>query len=400
MKFRRDLIGTLAIQGVGAAAVFGAVILIGLLSGPTAQGHFSRVKSEIEFIVAISMFGMPQAVFYFLNSQRMSLVTAVKVSGILGIVSVAISSIYIGVTHSVDSLYMLLFAAASAAMVVHGMLRIVILVFSSTHFFNIVTTLPQVLLFILVVTINHGNALVGWVVPVIFFISYFIGCAFVWSILRVTNISENSVGAQGATLKELLKFGAAAWLVAALSTATAVFWLRHTEAALGQAAVGVFAMGLTIVQVVLTPFNYAAPLLYKRWMEAPDNSQAIRLAIILGIGSFLVISMLLLIQGQLPMLESVSAYSALIELKWAFAVAAAAEVMIRIVAVSTTSAGYPLAPALAESVRLALLGIAVGLGFANNLTAITIIWTLASVMACVTLLVAAKRKNKSRAQIT
>lgn len=192
-------------------------------------------------------------------------------------------------------------------------------------------------------------------------------------------------------------FGVAAWSVAALGSATAVFWLRHTESVLGPAAVGVFAMGLTLVQVVLTPFNYAAPLLFKRWMESPGASQATRWALLAGVGSFLVISMVLGIQGLFPMPESLSAYGALSALKWTFAVAAAAEVVIRIAAVATNAAGYPWAPALAEFVRIALLCIAVGLGFANDLTAIATLWATAAVLASATLLVTARRTTEARA---
>lgn len=387
---------TLVLQGVGAMAVFGAVVLLGSQLGPEAQGLFSRIKSELEFIAALSMFGMPQAVFFFLSSRRMNRPAALKMGALLALVCVAISSAYLVVSRSADALYWVLFALASAAVVVHGVLRVIVLASFTTRLFNLVTALPQVMILLLVFFVVVGGSLAPWMVAAIFLAAFCGGSAFAWAALRTTAEPAGEPAAGAASPRQLLAFGAATWVVAALSTATAVFWLRHTEAALGLAAVGVFSMGLTLVQLVLTPINYAAPLLFKRWMGSPDSSHAIRWTLLAGLGVLCLIAPVLEIQGFFPVPEALTAYSGLRELRWPFAFSAVAEAMMRIAAVAANAAGTPWAPVLSELVRIVVLSLAVGFGAASNLVSVATWWAAGAVLATIALLMAVRRMGAPR----
>ena len=68
MSLRRQLLASFLLQGAGAAAILLATLWLGLRRGPQVQGSFSHVKSEIEFVVAFAMFGLPQALFYYVKS--------------------------------------------------------------------------------------------------------------------------------------------------------------------------------------------------------------------------------------------------------------------------------------------------------------------------------------------
>ena len=70
MSFRRQVLWTLLLQGSGAVAMLAAMTLISRYLGPAELGHFSRVKAEVEFIGAIAMFGLPQALFYFVQTAK------------------------------------------------------------------------------------------------------------------------------------------------------------------------------------------------------------------------------------------------------------------------------------------------------------------------------------------
>lgn len=387
---------TLVLQGVGATAMFGAVVLIGSRLGPEAQGLFSRTKSEVEFIAALSLFGMPQAAFFFLSSRRLSRTAALRLGGLLTAVCVAASCAYLVGTRSVSALYLILFAGASASIVAHSILRVVVLALSTTRVFNLVTALPQVMVLLLVLAVIRGGSLAPWMVTAVLLVAFCAGSAFAWTAFGAPVVTPGKPSPNSASLKELFGFGAATWVVATLSTATAVFWLRHTEAVAGLTAVGIFSMGLALVQMVLTPFNYAAPLLFKRWMASPGSFSAIRSALLAGLVVFVVVAMALQIQGLFPLPKSLAAYGGLREMKWPFAFSAVAEVIMRIAGVAANAAGTPWAPALSELVRIAVLGIAVVLGAAANPVSLATMWAFAAVLAAVALLMAVRPVGETR----
>ena len=76
MSLKRQLLVSFALQGAGAAAVLLATLLLGARLGPEVQGGFSRIKAEVEFVAAFAMFGLPQALFFYVKSGSMSARTA------------------------------------------------------------------------------------------------------------------------------------------------------------------------------------------------------------------------------------------------------------------------------------------------------------------------------------
>lgn len=397
MRFRSQLLWTLAIQGGGAAAVLGAVVLLGSALGPQAQGLFSRSKTELEFITALALFGMPQAVFFFVSSGRMSRASALKVTGLLGCFAAVASLLYIGLTHSVNAPYLAMFAAASMAMVVHSMLRVLVLAEVGTRLFNTVTAAPQVALLLLVLVIVAAGSLTAWQVAAVFLIAFLFGCVVAWWGLRAHAVAAVDASSTTTKWKGVAAYGAAAWSVAVLNSAANVFWLRYIESVLGLAAVGVFAMGLVFVQVVLTPINYAVPLLFKRWIQLPGAASAVaRPALVSGFVTLVVIAPLLAIQGVLPMPVALRDYADLHDLRWTFGAIAVTEVVVRIAAVGANAAGRPWAPALAELVRLGVLAIAVSTGFAVLLPSMSAAWACGAALAAVAVLMAMRRTSESR----
>ena len=386
MSFRRELAWTLAVQGIGAAAVLASVLVVGTVLGPLSQGLFSRIKSELEFISALSMLGMPQAVFYFLRSDRMNQAAVLKITAWLSVATGIASLAYVAATHAVAWFEQLLFAAAAAAIVVHGMLRVLVLARSTTRSFNIVTLAPQILVFLQALAWVIGGELHAWNVPVAFLVAFVLGSALAWWVLK--SAPEHAASGNTQT-RQLLGYGLSAWLVAALSSLASVVWLRHIEAAQGLAAVGVFAMGLTAVQVVLTPFTYAAPLLFRRWVGSKAVSM-LRPALLSGLITAILLTVVVVALGNVPNALSLGNYASLRGLVWFFVSAAAAEVVVRVSAVAANAAGSPWTPALAELSRIALLASAIWIEAARTLPSLAAAWSVAAGLAAVTLMAGAR----------
>lgn len=78
MTLRSQLLSSFGLQGAGAASVLLATLAIGIVLGPEVQGGFSQTKSEIEFVAAFAMLGLPQALFFYVKSGGLDMRTAMR----------------------------------------------------------------------------------------------------------------------------------------------------------------------------------------------------------------------------------------------------------------------------------------------------------------------------------
>ncbi|MDP3610585.1 MAG: hypothetical protein Q8R98_01905, partial [Rubrivivax sp.] len=68
MSLRKQLLLAFGVQGAGAASVLLATVWLGAVQGPEQQGVFNRTKAEIEFVAALTLLGLPQALFFFVQA--------------------------------------------------------------------------------------------------------------------------------------------------------------------------------------------------------------------------------------------------------------------------------------------------------------------------------------------
>ena len=123
MGLRRELFRTMFVQGSGAAALLLAVLCIGATLGPEAQGHFNRTKAEVEFVAALAMLGLPQALFYFVRQTRLPLPRAMGIGATVAAAGACVAWVYAALAHGPGWLAGPLFAAAVGSCVWHGQLR-------------------------------------------------------------------------------------------------------------------------------------------------------------------------------------------------------------------------------------------------------------------------------------
>ena len=282
MTLRRQLAVSMFVQGAGAASVLGATLLLGASVGPEAQGGFSRTKAEIEFVAAFAMFGLPQALFFYLKSKRMSAKSAWRWAVGSALVSLLIAAGYAVVQHpGGEAGASTLLAFAIGFVVAHGQLRVLLLVLDRAAWFNAITALPQVLLLVGVAVVLAGwpvHTPVAW--PLLFAAAYGLASLVAW--VRVRSAAQTRVpAASPARWPDLARYGSAAWLSVVLTTAAILAAQRWVEGSQGAVALGRFTMAMTLVQVPLTPISYAAPLLFGRWMEQSGAHASRRLARVL-----------------------------------------------------------------------------------------------------------------------
>lgn len=370
MSLRRELLVSFAVQGAGAAAVLLATLLLGKGLGPEAQGVFSHVKAEVEFVCAFAMFGLPQALFFHVKSGGLSVRAALRWVAGCALLALPLAAAY-AAWRTQPAGVVALMALAVAAAVAHGILRALVLVRDRTAWFNVLTALPQVLVLAGVVAVLWaGDAgAPGWLA--LFAAANVASAAVAWLRLRRAP-PEAPHGEAG--WRTLAHYGLAAWLTAALVTAAILLVQRWVEAALGRAALGQFTMAMTLVQVPLTPISYAAPLLLRRWMERPGAAASRR-------GATIVLGLLLACAGLAwlaafvrPDLGLGAAYAGATRALAVLLAGGAAEAASRVLTVQASARGTPWIAVRAESARWSVLALGWYALAAPSLEAVCATW--------------------------
>ena len=382
MSLRRQLLVTFGVQGAGAAAVLLATLWLGTGLGPEVQGGFSRTKSEIEFIAALAMFGLPQALFFHVKSGGLSARAALRWALWSALLALLIGAVYGLLAYARAGAWVLVaLGAAVAACVAHGQLRALLLVRQRTVWFNVLTALPQVLVLAGVLGVI-GRGTLGASFPSVWFVlfAFAYGVAAVLAWQRLSAVADAPVHSQMGWL-ELVHYGVAAWLTAALSTAAILAAQRWVEGAEGRVALGQFTMAMTLVQVPLTPISYAAPLLFRRWMEQPGARASQRWAgalFALLLGAAALVWVLASVWSDLGL---GAAYHGATRALAVLLAGGAAEAASRVLTVQAGASGLPWIAVRAEAARWGVLAIGWLAPLPHGLLPVCAVWATAAAAA-------------------
>ncbi len=380
MSLRRQLGVSLLVQGAGSAALLLATLWLGASLGPEPQGAFSRTKAEIEFVAALAMFGLPQALFYFVKSSRLGADAALRWAAGSALLALPIAVLYVLVQHPLVGLWPVAALALAVGLGVYqGQLRALLLVGQRTEWFNVVTAWPQLVLLagvlVLVATGSVNEQRWPWLFALAF------GSAAVFALWRLQGVASTPPTAAPAGWRELGHYGLAAWLAAALYTAAILLVQRWVERTLGAAVLGVFTMALTLVQVPLTPVSYAAPLLFRRWMERPGAQASQRWALLL-FGALLAMAACVWLAAPLwPRLGLGAGYDGLARALAVLLVGGAAEAASRVLGVNANASGTPWLAVRAEVARWVVLGLGGLFAVPSALLPMCALWSASALAA-------------------
>lgn len=379
MSLRRQLLVSFSVQGAGAASVLLATLWLGATLGPQVQGSFSRAKSELEFVAAFAMFGLPQALFFYVKSGRLGGRTALRWALGSALLALPIGVVYALLQHPQDGALAGSIGFAVAACVAHGQLRALLLLGERTTWFNALTAAPQLLMLLGVglalATSAAPAASIWWVV---FGAAFGVTATVAWGRLRATfeapagtHVGWHSLG----------HYGLAMWLTAALATAAILAMQYWVEAAAGPVALGRFTMAMTLVQVPMTPISYAAPLLLRRWMEQPGAQASRRwggrlFAALLGVAALVG-----LLSVRWPDIGLGPAYAGVTQALALLLVGGAAEAASRVLTVQASATGLPWVAVRAESARWAVLALGWCAPWPQGLASLCTVWAAAAAAA-------------------
>lgn len=353
-----------------------ATLLLGRSLGPEVQGQFSSVKSGIEFLAAFAMLGLPQALFYYVKAGRLPMRMAQRWSWGSGALALLLGTAYGWMQGYGWCGFALLLGVGVAACVVHGQFRGLLLGGHLTVF-NAITALPQVLVLLgaIAVVMLSAGAAQRPVWMVLFAVVYVIAALGAWWCLQ---LMEPVQAVQAASFAEVGSYGLASWLTASLAT-SAILAVQHwIEATQGRVLLGQFTMAMVLVQVPLTPVNYATPLLFRHWAGQAQFNTALRWAAWLFAGLAAFAALLWGVSHLWPTLGLGAAYAGISRALAVLLLGVAAEAAARVLAAHANATGTPWVMVQAEALRWLVL-LAAGWWFAPaSLVAICTVWVAAA----------------------
>ena len=385
---------TLVLQGGGAAATLLAALWLGARLGPQQQGQFSQLKALVEFGAALSMLGMPQALYVHAQQARLTLARARHIAARVAWLGLPVGALAAWFSlPGVGVAPVLALALAVALASLHGQWRTLLLLRQHTVGFNLVTVAPQWLLLALAATVvlAQGLGLAGMAVLMV--VVWGLSAVLAGQMLGLGPVAPDPQpspsGQPTVPVQGLVRHGAATWLTASLATASVVVLQSAAQAAAGGEGLGQISLALMLAQVPLTPLNYALPLLLRhRLMQGA--SPALTRAALLAMAAMALLALLVAGLGDaLGNLGLGAGYGRLHRpLAWLL-LAGAAETLLRLLSVDAQACGQAWRSTAAEALRLAVLlaaaatlllpGPAFGLG--SPVEALAMAWAVAAALA-------------------
>jgi hypothetical protein len=352
MRFRNQIVRTIFIQGVGAIALLLAISLLGKFLGPAAQGAYSRLKIEVEFIGALAVIGLPQAMFYYVQSSQMSLHRAIRLANQITLIGGILALFYGSLELKLPMVEIILFVLAAVALIWHVCLRGILLATCTSKIFNIVSATPQCLLLIYAIFAISIGKVDQWQASMALAMAYAATGLMALHAMQNSAISIDNKNITEVALKDVAHYGVASGIAAIGANSSLLITVHAVQNHFGAISLGIFTFALALTQGLLVPLNYTIPLLFKRWMEMPGASKAIQGG---AITAMIIASLALIVRLSHDFIDNLgvlSVYSPMLNFLWILILVIAIDAFQKIIAVAANSKGYPWLPACSEALRL------------------------------------------------
>lgn len=277
MRPSRQLLNSVAVQALGAAATFAIGIAIALSQGPQAQGRYGLVRTAADLLLALALFGLPQSMVHALNQRGASAAALERWSGryaglLMGLALLACAALALRpaaggeaglLTHPLALLALL---AGTVGWVLQGLQRGFVLCRGSALQFAWLSVTPALsLLLAVAVLIALGSQRYEAALAASGLASAALGA---WQLRPLRSQARWRAGISP-PLAELFGSGTHAF---AQSAALALqpwltLWLLRAHGA-GVAELGHFVFAAYVVQAFALPASFVAPLLFARISQA------------------------------------------------------------------------------------------------------------------------------------
>ena len=322
--------------------------------GPAQQGQFNQLKSLIDLGIALAAMGMPQALYIYVQSGRISIGEAWRISlavGGMGLVTGAAVMLW---SMGVNPVLLTIVGATVVAGCLHAQWRALVLLSPQTMLFNLVTVTPQLLLLPLAAWMVASGQTSLLALSSAMFLVWVTAAISAGRV--VAKLPTQTSVRFAPPLRALFAHGLSTGLTAVFGILATVLLQKAAQQSAGNVGLGLISMALLLAQIPLTPLNYALPLLLRSRLAQTQTSNHQNKALFISIFSMVMLAGAVWLLGHIRSdMWLGSAYSGLHELLTMFLIAGAAEVAIRFGSIEAQATLMPWKIAVAEGIRICTL---------------------------------------------
>jgi O-antigen/teichoic acid export membrane protein len=272
MQLVRKFVAVIGVQSLGYMSLFIVVWAVGHRLGPEAQGRFSVMKSFVDLMVTVLLFGFPQSFIYGINRlgvtrgrlARLSLLYGGVVCLVLLLVLAAMQQLGSDLLSlPTSALGSALVALTIGGLVAHGLLRGILLTIDDHWRFSLLTSFPALALCIVSVALlalgRFDPAAAYSAVGII---------SLVAAVLMIRSCLSEKSGRR-VPWKDLAVNGGSVFVQSALMALQPFLTLSLLQHyGNGYQAAAFFSLATYANQAVLVPLTMTTPLLFNRWSAA------------------------------------------------------------------------------------------------------------------------------------
>jgi len=280
---------TLALQSLGALASVASTLIVAHRFGPSGQGFISLFRSIVEFLTFLAMLGLPQALLFMINSAQISARHAVNFSfchaAATAIVYAAACAIVVAAglpnAYGVTTVETACACAAAILLVLHGLLRAISLTGRSVLPYNFLNVAPPILILVFYAiwsSDNYRSLSFAWVLMAL--LATTLAAILVWRNTAERDHERPSDSSHadgyGAPIRTALQLGT--WSFIAEVTSSAVVLLTYAslrQATQSEEAIGHLSIAWFVLSSVLLPINMIVPVLFDSWSKAASREKGV-----------------------------------------------------------------------------------------------------------------------------
>lgn len=386
MSLRRIVRISLALQIVGSLATVLATIVIARSYRPEGQGYLSYFRSTVDLVVSMGLLGLPQAFVYMINSGRLTVGWALKISGYYSMLFTLVAAcagavIYasgIAQVHGFNGFAVACAVLASAGLLAHGLYRAIVLVTSSATVFNLVTILPAVFLLIFYLIARPANYTVLASAPVVASLLSLIAAM---SLFAKTRWSSPKLQTNENTLISAFRYGFWSFIphnFLSLATVATYAFLRRGPSA--DAAVGQFSVAVLLQSTTVLPLNMIIPPLFNAWsgrdVEDMRRTSFMKLAHLGTLLSFIGLALGLALAGPLTMFIFGQDFMPSVTVTQIMLAGIFALYQSRLSSALLLSLGKPDSVAVGATIRIVVIMVLLAGGLAESISGAALAWTI------------------------
>jgi O-antigen/teichoic acid export membrane protein len=282
IRAAQPLLGSMAIQALGAAATLGIGIVVAVWQGPESQGHYGLVRSTADLLLALALFGLPQSLVHAINQQhvRPAMLLRWAQRYVVALLALALASTLLA--EATGGAWMPSWLASpwmwcallvgSVGWVLQGMLRVFVLCRGSSIQFAWVSVMPALTLAVVVcAAVAAGRSDFELALLASGVTSALLA---MWQLGAVVHRADWHAG--GLPQWRPLLAGGLHAFAQTLALALQPWASLHLIAWQGAspAAIGHFVFAAYVYQVFALPVSFVAPLLFARISRASGQGQA------------------------------------------------------------------------------------------------------------------------------